>query len=177
MYFLWQEQDRSAARLQDVKPDLEERLCDTIAAEILMPRGMFRAKLLHGGVNLRSVRHVAEEFQVSLEAATMRLCEIAEEGISVILWKEDDGGRLAVAWSRSSGETQHRSFLPRGYFAPLGSGPSQALEIDEVVENREILQPCGQAQLVESVRLSSRPKRVLSLIRSNNWKATTGLMR
>jgi len=66
----------------------EEFLCDTAAAELVMPRDLFRAAVGEDALGIDCLLRVAEEFQVSLEAAGIRLTQCDAGECAVIVWEE-----------------------------------------------------------------------------------------
>lgn len=73
--------DQAHMRSRHVEPDATpeeralERLCDFGAAELLMPQPWFGEEVARHGARASSVRRLAETFEVSLEAAALRLVE------------------------------------------------------------------------------------------------------
>jgi hypothetical protein len=55
---------------------LEERLCDSIASELLMPRKVFTEEVAKREPSWGALTDVAGTFQVSIEAAINRICDL-----------------------------------------------------------------------------------------------------
>jgi len=66
----------------------EEYLCDAAASELLMPAPMFRSVLADGGPDLTTLRRAASAFDVSLEAAGIRITQCDLWDCAVIVWEE-----------------------------------------------------------------------------------------
>jgi Zn-dependent peptidase ImmA (M78 family) len=67
--------------------DAEERLCDDIAAAILLPRSWVSANFLSSPHTLHTVRRLAATTRTSLSASLVRLCEIAKWRESLLRFK------------------------------------------------------------------------------------------
>ena len=66
----------------------EEFLCDVAATEILMPVRIFRSAVSGREAGVRVLSDVASNFEVSLEAAGVRLAQNAADELAVIVWEE-----------------------------------------------------------------------------------------
>src|SRR5439155_9130532 len=69
-----------------------ERLCDMLAAELLMPRAAF-GECVEGRPSLKSVREAARVFKTSLAAACIRASEL----YGTVVFEVENG---ALSWSR-----------------------------------------------------------------------------
>ena len=100
--------------------DEEERLCDQIAAEILMPRLAFQEDGWMEGWSLRNVRVLAHKYDTSLTATARRMIDLMPEEALMGVWKVsgDAVGRANLQWSHR-GATSYR--------VPSGSISSQRL--------------------------------------------------
>ena len=71
----------------------EERLCDAIAAELLMPEKMFTAEVGKLGHSLKHLTYLANLFGTSLTATAIRYWELLSEPCYLIRWKPKANGR------------------------------------------------------------------------------------
>ncbi len=89
--------DRQRARTR-------ERLCDVAATELLMPSGVFKAHLHTLGLGVDSIAPLASAFKVSVQAAAIRVAELASEHCLALLWqpwpKSGQPKGLRVSWAR-----------------------------------------------------------------------------
>lgn len=81
-----------------------ERLCDLGAAELLMPMPIFRRAVIESGLRASAVPEIAARFEVSLEAAAVRMVEAA--ATPVVIGFFTFGAQPSAA--RSSGDTRPR---------------------------------------------------------------------
>ncbi len=65
---------------------LEERLCDTFAAEFLMPRDLFGRLVLDCRPGMESVRRIAKSFHVSTQSAARRIIELDLWPLALVLF-------------------------------------------------------------------------------------------
>jgi Zn-dependent peptidase ImmA (M78 family) len=65
-----------------------ERLCDTAAAELLMPENVFLKYLAGFGLSINSIERLATVFKVSIQAAAIRIGQISTEPCYTISWKQ-----------------------------------------------------------------------------------------
>jgi len=82
----------------------EERACERLAAEILMPKIMFRRWATRAGWTLSSIPKLANLFKTSLTATAIRLVELAPEPCLLTLWRpcREGGFLLRPAWNTQS---------------------------------------------------------------------------
>lgn len=102
--------------------DEEERLCDQIAAEILMPRLAFQEDGWMEGWSLRSLRTLATKYETSVPATAMRMIDLMPEEALMGVWKvsDDDGESAKLQWAHA-GKTSYR--------VPSGSVSSKRLAL------------------------------------------------
>ncbi len=81
--------------------DSLERLCDEIAAEILMPRGAFFADASGSGWSLHCLRYLTRRYETSVEATARRMVDLMPEACLMGIWKP--------ATSESDSHTLERS--------------------------------------------------------------------
>ncbi|MFC2069954.1 ImmA/IrrE family metallo-endopeptidase [Chloroflexota bacterium] len=65
----------------------KERLCDIAATELLMPKNIFRRYLLNIGGSINSIEKLAAKFNVSIQAAAIRVSEVSLEPCITLIWK------------------------------------------------------------------------------------------
>lgn len=109
--------ESSGARAPRVGAELE-RLCDMLAAEILMPRPVFEEALNQAAVDGSVIRELAARFQTSLTATVLRCVELRP--ISVVCIRE---GRMK--WSRGPARAsgyQLRQLIGQLIDGELGDG-------------------------------------------------------
>ena len=128
--------------------DEEERLCDHIASEILMPRISFEEDSWLGGWTLENVPRLAGQYEVSVATAARRMVELMPEPCVVAAWKlsENIADRPLLQWSYSS---EFRYSVSRRITASEKDLVQLALNSDQVV--------VGKAYIVDkNLRLSSQ---------------------
>ena len=79
-----------------------ERCCDVIAAELLMPQSKFAVEADRVGWSLRSVRSLANAFQVTTQATVRRLVELMREPALMSVWRvrpDKPLTQLKYSWS------------------------------------------------------------------------------
>ena len=78
----------------------EERLCDAIAAELLMPEKLFKAAVEASGRSLKHMSRMASHFGASLTATVIRYWELLPEPCHLIRWRSpaDRRGVIVPAW-------------------------------------------------------------------------------
>ena len=64
----------------------EEYLCDVAAAEILMPRRIFKPRLRACGLCIEALIGLSEEFEASLEATAVNVVRAGLGDVAVIVW-------------------------------------------------------------------------------------------
>jgi len=64
-----------------------ERICEAVAAELIMPEGIFGKYLSGFGVSVHSIERLAHIFKVSVKAAAIRIAEVSPEPCIVLLWQ------------------------------------------------------------------------------------------
>ena len=78
----------------------EERLCDEIAAELVMPEKLFSAEVANLGHSLRHLPSLANRFRTSLTATAIRYWELLPEPCQLFRWRtaESNVRRLKPEW-------------------------------------------------------------------------------
>lgn len=64
-----------------------ERICDAVAAELIMPEGIFGKYLSGFGVSVHSIELLANIFRVSIRAAAWRIAEVSVEPCIALRWQ------------------------------------------------------------------------------------------
>lgn len=78
-----------------------ERICEAVAAELIMPEGIFGKYLSGFGVSVHSIERLANIFKVSIRAAAWRIAEVSTEPCITLLWDSRLRTRskaLRLAW-------------------------------------------------------------------------------
>ncbi len=68
-------------------PRAKENLCNTGAAELLMPKSSFMPRVRSIGVSYQSGRRLAREYDVSITAALVQMVRVGPGRHSVVLWR------------------------------------------------------------------------------------------
>ena len=78
----------------------EERLCDAIAAELLMPEETFTREVMKSGESLKQLPRLASLFGTSLTATAIRYWELLSEPCHLIKWRSSTyrKGDLVPDW-------------------------------------------------------------------------------
>ena len=74
----------------------EERLCDAIAAELLMPERIFTAEVVKFGRSLVQLPQLANSFGTSLTATAIRYWELLPEPCQLIRWQPSGEKREVI---------------------------------------------------------------------------------
>ena len=85
--------------------DEEERLCDQLAAEILMPRMAFYEDGWMEGWSLKSLRTLASIYDTSLPATAVRMVDLMPEEALMGVWKVSEEGKPTLQWPHSGKTT------------------------------------------------------------------------
>lgn len=139
-----------------------ERLCDRAAAELLMPRLIFRKYLLGFGLSIDSVGLLARVFGVSVPAAAIRVTEVSPNPCVAILWKpwhKRHTTSLRAAWAVGpEGAARGNEFIPRNTCVPRNSKLFKALETDSTVKTFKVLRVHNENKRcpIESKRFGAR---------------------
>lgn len=101
----------------DEDNQLEERLCDEVASELLMPSGPFRALLSERGEELAALGELSAYFDASMEAVAMKLSMLGA-GSAVILHISDYGARGKLRIRNVFPTAAWRTFVPSAIALP-----------------------------------------------------------
>jgi hypothetical protein len=84
----------------------EERLCDILAAELVMPRTQFLQTMDEAGVSAATLPEIARRFGVSLQAAGRRVAQLIPYEIGIGLWSlSEDAPRFIPKWYLTKNNT------------------------------------------------------------------------
>jgi hypothetical protein len=106
--------------------DGEERLCDDIAAALLLPRDWIVERYRYRSRNLSTIRHLAKQTETSLSAVTARLQEVLGWRESLLRWRFDSG-----KWRFVGG-----SGVPPGLHGSIGSATSTSVVLQTIKHGR-----------------------------------------
>ncbi len=89
MELLFDAQADVAAELNLVSWDeaRKEKLCDAGAAELLMPKVLFRSHIAHLGTSIGTARSLSRIYNTSLIATLIRMVELTKHEAAIGLWK------------------------------------------------------------------------------------------
>lgn len=65
----------------------KEKLCDAGAAELLMPKSLFRSHIQHLGTSMETARSLSRIYRTSLIATLIRMVELTQGEYAIALWK------------------------------------------------------------------------------------------
>jgi hypothetical protein len=65
----------------------KEKLCDAGAAELLMPKSLFRSHIQHLGTSMETARSLSRIYHTSLIATLIRMVELTYGDYAIALWK------------------------------------------------------------------------------------------
>lgn len=94
----------------------KEKLCDAGAAELLMPKALFRSHIGHLGTSMGTARSLSRIYHTSLIATLIRMVELTTNEAAIVLWKPvESRGQSGwqLEWSVVS-ETWSEGLLLRG---------------------------------------------------------------
>jgi len=146
----------------------EERLCNLLAGELLMPLDLFKRHARACDPSLDWIVELAKTFDTAIEAAAWRFGEVNSSGVEVICW-ERQGTSIVPRWI--IGEEITRSWSPPSSLVrsldDTTFGPACAFATERLVVSHE--RPPDKENVV--LRLESRrfarkdPRYVLTLVR------------
>ena len=118
-----------------------ERLCDKIAAEVLMPEEQFRQHMKSLGSNLSTIPRLARVFDSSIESTAIRFTDFLPFPAVLSKWSVNSNQPIH-SWLHANNRCRPiRYGLPKGIRAKdvSESGPLQALKSSGVVRTEEYL--------------------------------------
>lgn len=77
----------NTSKTANARSRTREMLCDTAAAELIMPEGAFRKYLCTFELSISSIEHMASAFSVSFQAASRRIAEVSMEPCIATMWQ------------------------------------------------------------------------------------------
>ena len=135
------------------KQSTEERLCDQIAAEILMPRSLFTQDLVRGEAGLASLSGLARNYGTSILATAKRTIDLTPETTIMGVWRQagPHTAEHTLEWAYSQS---------RRYGVPSPSRtPRRRLWLIGRADNSQNMEK-GIAPLVDRVRQRALPEDV-----------------
>ena len=110
----------------------KEKLCDAGAAELLMPKSLFRSHIQHLGTSMETARSLSRIYHTSLIATLIRMVELTSGEYAISLWEplvsNSNNQDWQLVWSVVS-ETWSEGRLMKGLRVtdwPLGRSVQQA---------------------------------------------------
>lgn len=142
--------------------DKKERMCDSIAAALLMPKEwvQFECRNGNGAIDLRLIRRIASGAETSMSAAASRVNQITGKTCCLLRW-----GKSGDAWT-----CLFRAGLPFELSAMQASVPPEAVQILNGLEFsvtvwRQIMISFGNNNYRAHAQISRDSKGCLMLIR------------
>ena len=149
-----------ARRTHALETDAIEKLCDRIAASILMPRDWISTYSLRDRYNLSLIRLIAHKADVSLAAATVRLAEVSDRTCVLLRWQRAPSRWVVIG----------QAAVPRQYSGGIQATPETSEEFDALPNRRdlwrEITLDAGGARLLATAHLDRSGATCLSLLTS-----------
>lgn len=71
---------------RNLRAKAKERLCDVVAAELIMPSDIFKKHLLNIGVSVNAIERLSRQFMVSSPAVAIRIAEVSPKPCIVLNW-------------------------------------------------------------------------------------------
>ncbi len=122
-------QDETVARrTHRLEHDDIEKLCDWIAASILMPRHWISTYARRERYNLSLLRLVAHRANVSLAAAAVRLAEVSDRTCILLRWQRAPSRWVVVG----------QAAVPRQCSGDLQATPETSRELDDLPNRRDL---------------------------------------
>ncbi len=155
---------RSAKELDN---KLKERLCERVAAELLMPESLFSGYLEQCGVSVNSIQRLAHIFYTSIPATARRIAELSQEPCIALYWKLVKRPRWkqmkpCLIWSSDS-----QYDIPKFISVSPNSSIFQAFQADSIMKKFESfsLGNIGRPFYIESEGFGQKPQRyIISLV-------------
>jgi Zn-dependent peptidase ImmA (M78 family) len=97
---------------------VRERICEAVAAELIMPEEVFGKYLSAFGVSVYSIEWLANIFRVSIRSAAWRIAEVSMEPCIFLLWQPWPRTKpkgLRLAWCAGPG----RKLGGKSYYMPV----------------------------------------------------------
>jgi len=140
----------------------EERLCDEIAAELLMPEALFRREMMGVKPSVEAICDLAKRFDTAIEPAAIRFGKLGGNSVQVVCWQRQ-AHSLTAKWVSGARFVPYRS--ARSIW-DMTSGPVQAYHgADDVITTYEEA-GSDPSMICESAGFDSVPFRfVLSVLR------------
>ncbi len=112
----------------------KEKLCDAGAAELLMPRALFRSHVNHLGTSIATARSLSRIYNTSLIATLIRMVELTAGEAAIALWKPVDSqgnSGWQLEWSVVS-EAWSEGLLSRGLQVTDWELPARTVQLSQV---------------------------------------------
>lgn len=147
-----------ARRTHDLEGDDVEKLCDWIAASLLMPRHWITNYAQRDRYDLSLLRLVAHKADVSMSAAAVRLAEVSDRTCALLRWQ-----RAPTRWV-----VVGQAAVPRRYSGSLQATPETSKMLDAMRSRcdlwREIALDAGDTRLTATAHIDRSGTTCLTLI-------------
>lgn len=149
-----------ARRKHQLEGDDVEKLCDWIAASILMPRRWIAEYARRDRYNLSMLRLIANKADVSMSAAAVRLAEVSNRTCTLLRWQRSPKRWLVIG----------QAAVPREYSGGIQATPETSFLFDGLPNRRdtwrEIALEAGDATLAANAHLDRSGATCISLLTS-----------
>ena len=149
-----------ARRTHQLEGDDVEKLCDWIAASILMPRSWIADYARRDQYNLSLLRLISNKADVSLSAAAVRLAEVTDRTCMLLRWQRGPSRWLVIG----------QAAVPRQYSGGLHATPETSAVFDKLPNRRdswrEITLESGESTLLAAAHVDRSGSTCVSLLTS-----------
>ena len=149
---------------------IKERLCDTVAKELLMPEKVFIKYLSNLGVSINTIEYLSRFFCTSIQTTAIRVAEISNEHCIILVWRKtgNKSQTLRLVWRVGPGGKSigYNDYIPLQTRINHVSKLYEAFQTDNLIKGFKLfkINNAPQRLLMESKGFSFGEKRfVISL--------------
>lgn len=93
----------------NLRAKAKERLCDAVAAELIMPSDIFQRHLINNGISVDSIERLSRQFMVSSPSVAIKIAEVSPQPCAILNWtttRNKKARALILTWQVNSDSLQ-----------------------------------------------------------------------
>ncbi len=143
---------------RNLRANAMERLCDDVAAELIMPSDIFKKHLLNIGISVNAIERLSRQFLASLPAVAIRIAEVSPKPCIILRWapyRNSKSQSLKLFRQINSGSLQkdNNNYIPMHALVSYPSTLHVAYHTDHITKSRKLFK---NGNLKKSLILESK---------------------
>lgn len=140
---LIQHRDFNPQKSSSLRANMKERLCNTVAAELIMPSDIFKEHLLNIGISVNAIERLSMQFLASYHSVAIKIAEVSPQPCAVLNWASSRNNKsrslkLGRQVNSDSFKKDNNKYTPVHTSVSYPSTLHTAYHTDKIVKSRKL---------------------------------------